>query len=65
MQILAQLTVVGNVTQEEYERRWDELFKKHSDHYKIVVIVDKRKDLIVGSGTLFIEKKFIRESGIV
>ncbi|CDW88957.1 glucosamine-6-phosphate n-acetyltransferase [Stylonychia lemnae] len=65
LQTLAQLTVVGNVTQQEYEKRWDELFPQHADHYRIVVIVDKRKDMIVGSGTLFIEKKFIRESGIL
>jgi hypothetical protein len=33
--------------------------------YKIVVIVDKIKDRIVGAGTIMMEKKFIRQTGTV
>jgi len=33
--------------------------------YKVVVIVDKIKDRIVGSGTILMEKKFIRQTGTV
>lgn len=33
--------------------------------YKIVVIIDKKKDRIVGSGTILMEKKFIRQLGTV
>eukprot|EP00347_Sterkiella_histriomuscorum_P008756 403343874 len=64
LQTLAQLTQVGNPTQQDYEARFDEMFPKYADHYRNVVIVDKKKDKIVGSGTVFIEKKFLRECGI-
>eukprot|EP00347_Sterkiella_histriomuscorum_P015501 403356790 len=64
LQTLAQLTQVGNPTQQDYEARFDDMFPKYTDHYRIVVIVDKKKDKIVGSGTVFIEKKFLRECGI-
>lgn len=44
MDILSQLTVVGNVTKEDYEKRFDEMFPKRSDVYKIVVLVDRERD---------------------
>lgn len=65
MDTLAQLTVVGNVTQKDYEERFDELFPKRNDVYKIVVIVDRERDFIIGAGTIFFEKKFIRGASTV
>lgn len=39
------------------------MFPARSDVYKIIVIYDKSKKQIVGSGTLVIEQKFIRQQG--
>ena len=63
--MLSQLTKIGDVTKDDYEKRFDELFPKRADVYRIVVIVDKKKDKIIGTGTIFIEKKFLRQCGIV
>lgn len=41
------------------------MFPSRADVYKIVVIVDKAADYIIGAGTIFFEKKFIRKAGIV
>ena len=41
------------------------MFPKRADVYRIVVIVDKKKDKVIGTGTLFVEKKFLRQTGIV
>jgi glucosamine-phosphate N-acetyltransferase len=60
MEILSQLTVVGKVTKEDFERRFDEMFPSHSHIYKIVVIIDNKIDKVIGSGTIFTEKKFLR-----
>ena len=65
MNVLAQLSVVGNVTKKDFETRYDWLFPSHSDTYSIVVIVDRKKNLIIGTTTLLIERKFLRNTGIV
>ncbi len=65
LDILAQLTVVGNVSKEEFEQRFDEIFPDQADIYKIVVIVDRENDQIIGAGTVFFEKKFIRGLGCI
>ena len=57
--------MVGNVTQETFEARYDWMFPKHADTYFIVVIIDKKKDAVVGSATLMLERKFIRSTGTV
>lgn len=62
---LSQLTVVGNVTKEEFEKRFDELYPPREEMYKIVVIVEKATDWIVGVGTIFFEKKFLRKLSTV
>jgi glucosamine-phosphate N-acetyltransferase len=59
------LTIVGDVKQEDFEKRFDLLHPRMKDIYKIVVIVDTQKDKIIGSGTIFMEYKFIRHCGIV
>ena len=44
LEILAQLTVVGNVTQQDFEQRFDKMFPEQADIYKIVVIVDRESN---------------------
>lgn len=65
MNVLSQLTVVGNVTKEQFETQFDQMFPSLADVYYIVVIVDKNLDKIVGSATLIIERKFVRSTGLV
>ena len=65
LDVFRRLTEVGHVTREEFEKRYDELFPKLADYYKIIVAVDTKRDLIVAAGTVFFEKKFIRNTGTV
>ena len=41
------------------------MFPSKADTYRIVVILDRRTGSIIGCGTIFIEKKFLRQTGIV
>mgnify|MGYP000388492422 CR=1 FL=1 len=67
--LLAKLTTVGNVSEEEFTRRFKEIFNakeksdSHTPPYFIAVIEDKGR--IVATGTLLIEKKFIHGCGCV
>mmetsp|Transcript_56256 Transcript_56256/g.163099 ORF Transcript_56256/g.163099 Transcript_56256/m.163099 type:complete len:155 (+) Transcript_56256:85-549(+) len=60
VEVLSQLTEVGNLTQE----RFDEILRLReqlSDFYKTLVIEHVPSQQVVGSGTLLIEVKFIHE----
>ncbi|XP_023222323.1 probable glucosamine 6-phosphate N-acetyltransferase isoform X2 [Centruroides sculpturatus] len=61
--LLSQLTKVGNVSHEDFLRRFYSM-KGCPDSYYVTVIEDIKKNRIVGSATLFIEKKFIRQTGL-
>lgn len=61
--LLSQLTKVGNVSHEEFLKRFFSM-KSCPDSYYVTVIEDIKKNIIVGSATLFIEKKFIRQTGL-
>jgi glucosamine-phosphate N-acetyltransferase len=65
MEVLAQLSIVGKVTQQDFEARYDWMFPSHSDTYYIIVIVDKSKDKVIGTATMLLERKFMRSTGIV
>jgi hypothetical protein len=41
------------------------MFPKHKDTYHIVVIVDRKLDKLVGTGSLIMERKFLRSTGNV
>ncbi len=38
--------------------------RKNNEHYFVVVVEDETNRKIVGMGTLFLERKFIRDCGI-
>lgn len=57
--------MVGSVSREDFEKRFDELYPKRQDVYKIIVIVDRERNHIIGAGTIFFEKKFTRKLGVV
>ncbi|CAI2354412.1 unnamed protein product [Caenorhabditis sp. 36 PRJEB53466] len=62
LELLAQLTSVGNLDKEAFEKQF-EAMKKSVPNYHIVVIEDRATEKVVGSATLVIEMKFIHEAG--
>lgn len=58
---MAQLTVVGEISQESFFERFNYL-KTQKDFYHPHVITDQT-GIVVAAGTLFLEKKFIRNCG--
>ncbi|XP_058840797.1 probable glucosamine 6-phosphate N-acetyltransferase [Topomyia yanbarensis] len=57
LQILSQLTTVGDVTLAQFLNRFAQM--RASGDYFVTVIVDTRLDKIIGSATLVLEHKFI------
>lgn len=57
LQILSQLTAVGNVSLAQFLNRFAQM--RASGDYFVTVIVDTRSDKIIGSATLVLEHKFI------
>ncbi|VFQ84152.1 unnamed protein product [Cuscuta campestris] len=64
IELLRQLTVCGAVSDEEYKERFEELAKYGDDHV-ICVIEDMVSGKIVSTGSVFVERKFIRNCGKV
>jgi glucosamine-phosphate N-acetyltransferase len=62
--LLSQLTEVGNLTAAKFVERFHEL-KNCRDVYFVIVIEDLAKGKLAAAGTIFIEKKFIRNAGKV
>jgi len=60
LELLKQLTSVGNVTKEQFENRFS-LMKSCKGTYFNTVIVDKSIDKVVGAASLIVERKFIHE----
>jgi glucosamine-phosphate N-acetyltransferase len=61
MQLLSQLTEIGDVSQADFERRFD-LMKSSLNTYYINVVEDLSQKKIVASLTLVYEQKFIRNT---
>lgn len=61
--VLSGLTEVGNVTREQFEERFISM-EKCKDTYFVQVIEEIERKKIVGSATLMIEQKFIRNCGL-
>lgn len=64
LNLLAQLTVVGEISKEQFRERFRLLQSKQPD-YHIVVLEDVDKQKIVASATLLIEYKILRHCGKV
>ena len=54
---------MGPVEKSDFEAQYTEMFPIKQDTYKIIVIVDVAKQRVIASGSLIIEKKFIRQLG--
>lgn len=63
LQLLSQLTNVGNITRDEFLARFYKM--KYSGDYYLTVIEDTRINQVIGAATLVIEYKFIHECGLV
>jgi len=61
-QLLGQLTEIGNVDEKKFQERFKEM-KAANDMYYVVVIEDVAKSKIIGTATLFVEKKFLHDAG--
>ncbi|KAG5673993.1 hypothetical protein PVAND_003988 [Polypedilum vanderplanki] len=61
LQILSQLTSIGEISEVQFLNRFAEMRAK-GDYY-VTVIEDLRKNKIIGSATLVIERKFIHSCG--
>ena len=62
MELLQQLTVCDPVSDEVFQKRYEEL-KLYGDDHIICVIEDVSRSKIVATGSVFIEKKFVRSCG--
>ncbi|KNA17014.1 hypothetical protein SOVF_083940 [Spinacia oleracea] len=59
IELLRQLTVCDSVSDKEFEDRFKELASKGDDHV-ICVAEDTETGKIIATGSVFIEKKFVR-----
>nr|CAG4644375.1 EOG090X0FKI [Lepidurus arcticus] len=63
LQILSQLTVVGDISREEFEAQF-EVMKSSPETYYVTVLEDKNTHRVIGSATLLLERKFVRQCAI-
>ena len=49
---------------EDFLKRFEYLLK-HNDQYFTIVIEDVKKQIVVGAGTIFVERKFVHHNGLV
>ncbi|KAK4686901.1 glucosamine-phosphate N-acetyltransferase, partial [Tremellales sp. Uapishka_1] len=64
LELLTILTAAPSLTIEAYQTTFNEL-KSRSNTYFTIVIVHSATDRIVAAGTILVERKFIRNSGLV
>ncbi|CAK9179156.1 unnamed protein product [Ilex paraguariensis] len=64
IELLQQLTTCGDVSDTEFQERFHDLSSYGDDHL-IGIIEDDGTGKIIATGSLFIEKKFIRNCGKV
>lgn len=64
IELLQQLSVCDSVSDKDFEERFLEL-RRYGDDHVICVIEDEESGRIVGTGSVFIEKKFLRNCGKV
>lgn len=60
LQLLAQLTSVGEVSEDQWQRRFSDM-KRKSGTYNVMVLEDTDTKQIIGAATLLVEEKFIHK----
>lgn len=63
LELLKQLTHVGNVSREDFVRQFDKMsmINKVNEHYFVIVLEDTQTNRIIACSTLALELKFIHE----
>lgn len=64
IELLRQLTVCDSISDKQFEDRFQELASQGDDHV-ICVVEDEKPGKIIATGSVFIEKKFVRNCGKV
>jgi glucosamine-phosphate N-acetyltransferase len=63
LDLLAYLSKVGRVTEEQWRRRFASMFAFEPPKYYVVVVEDTRAARVVATATLMVEFKFLRSCG--
>jgi len=63
LRLLNQLTDVGNIDEEKFQARVSEVEK--DPFQRMLVVIDARSKMILGTGSIIVEPKFIHEAGLV
>ena len=64
--LLSQLTKAELLTPELFLKRYNSIYRDEAQRsYHIIVIEDTERKKLVGSGTVFLEKKFTRNTALV
>lgn len=65
LQLLSQLTSVGDISFEQFTQRLREQQSSGTGTYRVAVIEDSSKNLIIATATLMVERKFVHNCGLV
>ncbi|KAJ6015248.1 Glucosamine 6-phosphate N-acetyltransferase [Penicillium herquei] len=63
LDVLRVLTTVGEISEEQWNKRYEWISSRNDEYYMLVVC--DGADRIVGTGSLIVERKFIHELGMV
>lgn len=63
LELLKNLTVVGEISEEDFNQKLHRI--NENPVYEIHIIYDTEKEIVVATGTLLIEEKFIHQLGKV
>lgn len=63
LDVLRVLTTVGDITEEQWNERFEWISKRNNEYYLICITDAENK--IVGTGALLVERKFIHQLGLV
>lgn len=63
LDVLRVLTTVGEISEEQWDKRYDWIASRNDEYYLLVVC--DGADRIVGTGSLIVERKFIHSLGMV
>ena len=63
LDVLRVLTTVGEISVEQWNKRYDWIASRNDEYYLLVVC--DGTDRVVGTGSLIVERKFIHELGLV
>ena len=62
--VLSGLTKGAEYPEQKFQAIFDEMYPANAHVYKIIVIVDNKLNKIVGSGSVIMEQKFARNTGV-